>query len=141
MFSARWFGGQSSKPQIPSSKEVPNPKVQTVRRFFFWFLKFGVSLGFGTWNLELSLRQVVRRLSYGELVCSEAARCNHRRRVWRTRGRQEALLRSGPRHGGRPNELPFISTTALSSRDRGAFAGRHRRSGAGDLEQMQKHGG
>jgi hypothetical protein len=49
---------QSSKPQEPSSKEISMAQIPKSKkaRVFVSILKFGASLGFGAWNLELSAR-------------------------------------------------------------------------------------
>src|SRR5438445_6970312 len=48
---------ESSKLQIPSSKEAPSPKHQAPNAapcgMVVWDLVLGVSLGFGAWDLEL----------------------------------------------------------------------------------------
>jgi hypothetical protein len=46
---------KKSKHQHPSSREIPNTKLQFAAHSLIWNLKFEVSLELGAWNLELLL--------------------------------------------------------------------------------------
>jgi len=49
----------NSKSQTPNPKQIPNTKLKTSNDVWtqFWNLKFGVSLEFGVWSLEVVLRR------------------------------------------------------------------------------------
>jgi hypothetical protein len=48
----------SPKSQAPNHKQVPNPKMQSIKQdqvFEIWVLEFGICLSFGYWDLRFEV--------------------------------------------------------------------------------------
>src|ERR1017187_1673197 len=68
--------GKSSKLQAPSSREIPNPKLQAAQsKARTWRLVLGASLDVGGWCLEFSLRSLRR----GQFAPVEKNDARHRK--------------------------------------------------------------